>query len=321
LFDLFRATGQQESFEAMAIDFAGRFGRSAPVWFSIPEMISRMAAPAPAAAERPSDWNSPASLGTQSLVKLGLVLAKAKPPWTIDWGNLKTIEDMAIEPLRRLLSTWADQPVKLRFLRSAQLARVLKDATPSGQKNVSQEWWKLRLAALRVMHRPDEFELVALDYCVTYEVSPPSWDPARCEYKTGDSEADQASASTLIGEVYHDSVSVADTGNTFGDTLSGASSSQMTQMSAIELAGQIQGDATAVMDKLESRLGGADIMVISCSKLIRVDFSAAGTLLNWVTTQQTQGRIVQFNDVHRLVAAFFHVIGISEHAKISPRRD
>ena len=41
---------------------------------------------------------------------------------------------------------------------------------------------KLRMAVLRVMHRPVEFEVVALDYCVYLEVSPPSWDSARCEY-------------------------------------------------------------------------------------------------------------------------------------------
>jgi hypothetical protein len=28
---------------------------------------------------------------------------------------------------------------------------------------------------------------------------------------------------------------------------------------------------------------------------------------------------VQFQDVHRLVAAFFNVIGISEHARVIPR--
>jgi hypothetical protein len=31
--------------------------------------------------------------------------------------------------------------------------------------------------------------------------------------------------------------------------------------------------------------------------------------------------MVNFTEVHRLVAAFFHVIGISEHAKVIPRID
>ena len=39
------------------------------------------------------------------------------------------------------------------------------------------------MAALRVMNRPDEFELVALNYCITYEVSPPPWEDATCGYR------------------------------------------------------------------------------------------------------------------------------------------
>ena len=93
------------------------------------------------------------------------------------------------------------------------------------------------------------------------------------------------------------------------------------QVTTVELSGQIQGDATQALDRLDAKLLGADLMVISCAKLIRVDFSAAGTLLNWVSARQAEGRMVQFNDVHRLVAAFFNVIGISEHARVVLRRD
>ena len=73
--------------------------------------------------------------------------------------------------------------IQLRFIGAEALEKVLRDATPSGDRSVNPAWWKLRMEVLRVMHRPDEFELVALDYCVTYEVSPPSWDSARCDYK------------------------------------------------------------------------------------------------------------------------------------------
>jgi ABC-type transporter Mla MlaB component len=92
-------------------------------------------------------------------------------------------------------------------------------------------------------------------------------------------------------------------------------------MATVELSGQIMGEPKPALDKLETRLAGADVMIISCAKLVRVDFSAAGSLLNWVTARQSEGRLVQFTDLHRLVAAFFHVIGISEHAKVSARTD
>jgi hypothetical protein len=35
-----------------------------------------------------------------------------------------------------------------------------------------------------------------------------------------------------------------------------------------------------------------------------------------VAARQSEGRIVQFQDVNRLVAAFFNVVGIHEHARV-----
>jgi ABC-type transporter Mla MlaB component len=107
----------------------------------------------------------------------------------------------------------------------------------------------------------------------------------------------------------------------YGDTGIAGPSSQMSNISTVELAGQILGDATEALDMLEAKTLGADVMIISCSRLIRIDFSAAGTLLNWVTARQAEGRQVQFVEVHRLVAAFFNVIGISEHARVGMRNE
>jgi ABC-type transporter Mla MlaB component len=89
----------------------------------------------------------------------------------------------------------------------------------------------------------------------------------------------------------------------------------------VDLYGDIVGDATEVLSKLAKAIAGRTHMVVSCTDLIRVDFPAAGGLLNWVAEQQAQGRQVQLRDVHRLVAAFFNVIGISEHARVVPRSD
>jgi ABC-type transporter Mla MlaB component len=170
------------------------------------------------------------------------------------------------------------------------------------------------------MHRPDEFELVALDYCVTYEVSPPSWDSARCEYKPLQEDGSYLAGHTIVGDAFHDSMS---SGMSMGysDTHAVGSNSQLASVSTVELAGQILGDAKEALDTLENKLMGADVMIISYARLIRIDFSAAGSLLNWVSSRQIEGRQVQFVEVHRLVAAFFNVIGISEHARVLARTD
>lgn len=322
LFDLYRATGQQEKFENLAIEFVGRFDRSAPQWFSLPAMVQQLSAPVAAASGNgPAvDWTCPSSLGIQTVAALSAALARSPMPWRLEWKNLKTIDENAVEPLSKVFSGWATQPVQLRFGGNAQLQRVLQDATPSGVRDTSQAWWKLRMEALRVTQQPDEFELTALDFCVTYEVSPPAWESARCDYKPLDPQGDAMAGQAIIGDVYRDSVPSSMSSALEGDTEMGGNS-QMNQLYAVELAGQIEGDAIVVLDRLEAKLMGADIMVISCAKLIRVDFSAAGTLLNWVSAREAENRAVQFTDVNRLVAAFFNVIGITEHAKVLTRID
>jgi hypothetical protein len=149
----------------------------------------------------------------------------------------------------------------------------------------------------------DEFELAALDYCVTYEVSPPAWEPARCQY-----EPAHASDPVHVGATRsHESAATVPMGL---DSPFGA---------AMELRGDVLGDATQALAALDaSRDGGARI-VVSCRCLVRVDFSAAGSILNWVAQRESEGHLVQFQDAHRLVAAFFNVIGINEHARVVPR--
>ena len=323
LFDLYRATGEQDKFEAAAIQFVERFERSAPQWFSLPELVKLLARPAGKSAHGPAaDWICPSVLGLQTVAALTAVMVRAPQPWRLDWSNLRTIDSAAVESLSRVFSGWGGQFVELHFVGEGQLQKVLQQATPSGSRDTDQNCWQLRMQALRVMHRPDDFELAALDFCVTYEVSPPAWDSARCKYQSIDAQGGAMGEQTIIGEVYRDSTSFGLSTIDGGDTQpADGQSSQMSNMASVELSGQIQGDVIAVLDKLEVKLMGADVMLISCAKLIRVDFSAAGTLLNWVSARENQHRSVQFSDVNRLVAAFFNVIGITDHARVVVRID
>jgi hypothetical protein len=321
LFDLYRAAGRQEHFDSAAIEFAGRFGRSAPQWFSMPELVGRMsrAAPLAPAGGVAADWTCPVQFGTQTVAALNAALNKAAQPWKLNWSKLGTIAEAAVEPLTKLFTQWAQQKIELRFIGPEALDKVLTAATPSGDRSVNPAWWKLRMEVLRVMHRPDEFELVALDYCVTYEVSPPSWEATRCDYKVMQPDGSLATRSTIVGEAFRDSVMSSVMG--YPDSLMAGGNSQLASVATVELSGQILGDGKEAIALLDSRLGEADVMIVSCARLMRIDFTAAGTLLNWVNARVAEGRQVQFVDVHRLVAAFFNVIGISEHARIAIRNE
>ena len=69
----------------------------------------------------------------------------------------------------------------------------------------------------------------------------------------------------------------------------------------------------------EGELGSSTIVNVSCARLIRVDFIAAGDLLNWVLARRNENRTVVFLEAHRLVALFFGAMGINEHARVKVR--
>src|SRR5262249_1203338 len=156
--------------------------------------------------------------------------------------------------------------------------------------------------------RPDQFDEAAIDYCVTYEVSPPSWERAKCRVRIGgDGTSTNSSAtSTMQSEAQ----------STFLDTGLPDGASVAAQL---ELLGQLSGDISEPLRTLSGDVGEASLINISCTKLIRLDFMAAGDLLNWVLQRRSENRTVVFTDAHRLVALFFGAMGINEHAKVKVR--
>jgi ABC-type transporter Mla MlaB component len=93
----------------------------------------------------------------------------------------------------------------------------------------------------------------------------------------------------------------------------------MVQVSTVELSGQLVGDISELLRNMTEQLGKAPLINVTCSRLIRVDFIAAGDLLNWVLARRAENRSVTFVEAHRLVALFFGAMGINEHATVKVR--
>jgi hypothetical protein len=315
LFDLYRATGQHDRFDTLAIDFAAQYSRSAPLWFSIPEQLGMTPAPAAAAAtpaaavRRDFSWNSPAALAVSSVAALQASLARAASPWTLSWARLVSIDEAAVPLLADQFSAWAERDGQLVFSGVEKLNALLDAKTQSGDRATSPEWWRLRMAALRLMGKPDEFELVALDYCVTYEVSPPSWVSPRCGYS--DNEGVSSGAAPLA----------ADSDFMASDLGDASAPAPLDAGPVAQLSGHIEGDAAPLLEPFQAFMKVGVPLTIACDKLIRVDFAAAGSVLNWAAEQQAQGQVIQFHNLQRLVAIFFNVIGINEHAWVVPRKN
>jgi hypothetical protein len=315
LFDLFRAIGAQQRFESLALEYAHQFGWSAPQWYSLPQLVADASA-----EDRPNQdrsaritgeigWVAPEILDIDALARLRSQTLQMPLPWIFDWGGLRAVDTEAATQLSVLCRMWAMQSLEMRWVGGERLFTVLQEAAPTGVRDADPAFWLARLDALRLANRVDQFDETAIDYCVTYEVSPPSWEPARCSvHISGQNLSTRTPPLSVMSEV---STSFMETG--LGEYAT-------VEVVSVELSGQLIGDINETLRRLTEQLGGAPMVSVSCSRLIRVDFLAAGDLLNWVLSRRNENRTVQFTEAHRLVALFFTAMGISEHAQIHIRK-
>jgi hypothetical protein len=310
LFDLYRAIGQQHKFESLALDYAQQFGWSAPQWFSMPKMVAEAASeegPRSSRIEGQVGWVCPDYVDADAVAKLASLALQMPLPWVFDWSALSRIDAEACSRLSELFRSWIPQRLDMRWLGGERLFTVLGEAAPTSVRDADPAFWQVRLDALRMTNRPDQFDEAAIDYCVTYEVSPPSWEPARCEVRVSGAGASTATPPPL---------SVVSDGSTSFLESRLIEDTSLVQVGSVELSGQLVGDIGATLKKMDTELGAATIIKVSCARLIRVDFIAAGDLLNWVLARRSENRSVAFIDAHRIVALFFGAMGINEHAQV-----
>lgn len=312
LFDLFRATGEAAKFERLALIYAQQFGRSAPQWYSMPQQVAEAAgedASLHTRIEGPVGWISPEWFDLEQVAALRSQTLQMPLPWVLDWSALKGIDTEAAARLSELFRRWMPQKIDMRWLHGDRLLQCLQEAAPNGVRDADPIFWMLRLDVLRLTNRPDQFDEAAIDYCVTYEMSPPSWEPAECRVRLGGASGSTWSAATSA---------VSGLSTSFVESRL-SEDHEAGAVCNIDLSGQLVGDINALLSEMKTQMGAASRINVSCLRLIRVDFIAAGDLLNWVLERRAENRLVSFIDAHRLVALFFGAMGINESAAIKIR--
>ena len=87
---------------------------------------------------------------------------------------------------------------------------------------------------------------------------------------------------------------------------------------------QWQGDLVGSIQPLLQALEEASHdrhCVVDCLQLDRMDYTAVAELLRWLIAQEGGEREVHFINVHRLLAVFWRIMGITAKAKVDLRRD
>lgn len=301
LLDVYRASDAPERFEEVALTYAQNYGRSPPEWYTAADAADAKVPAADVLAQSTAAsqgfWACPPLLNAQAVAQLAAWQAGSAERH-VQWEALQSVAPDCVAALTDVFTQWAAKPLALTFGGAAVLNTVLRGACPDGDATVDPKWWLLRLEALRIQGEQEAYENTALDYCLVYEVSPPSWLESNCTY-SADVDPDVTAPSTLGP-----------------DTLpQGLGEVQVPE--TLELRGLHLQDASQAMDQLRRRATPGLPMTVHCARLVRVDFSAGSSILNWLAAMEHDAMPVRFVKVPRLVAALFHVMGITDHADVS----
>lgn len=287
LFELFQQRGDKASFDNLTIEYVLRFESSPPAWIDYKDEAT--AASAGKTAEGAPIVRLP-DVVDANVVK---VLEQLKnhsvqhQSLTLDTSGVREIDLVGAELLLRVINAFKRASHELMVLGADQLITPLRAAVEPGRRDQSDAAWMLLLEVFRLLNRQHDFEETGIQYCITYEVSPPSWEPPPPSLKTR-----AATPADRPVEV--------DDGMQWRGTVRGN--------------GEPQFGRLLVEAKTEKRLA------VDCTYLKRIEFATATSLLTLLTKLRQGGVTIEFRNVNHLIAALFSLLGVDMVADVQLRR-
>ena len=297
LLELYQSLGKRVEFENLAIDFAVRFETSAPAWSEAQarKPVTRAAPPAQRAV-----ISFKGALDARIVPQLEQLkkLAVRNPVLHLEFDQVTSVDPQGADLILRVFAAFQKSNHEVAIRGAGPFAMKLHAATEVGRRDPSNAVWMLLLEIYRILGRQAAFEETSIDYCVTYEVSPPSWEPASPKYVVEDepkgvpaqADADAVTDDRALGPDH------------------------------VALVGDLVGKSEPELARLTQFANDHQRIVVDCARLSRVDFTAAGLLLNWAVGMRGQRKDIEFVNVGHLVAALFVVMGLHEVVPIERRK-
>lgn len=280
LFDLYQIVGKQQEFEQLAIEYANKFETSPPAWTA-----DETAAPSPAAGATPAvPFAGTLGPGSGKQIERIQNLAASYRTLRLEFARVSAVETEGCRLLLDALGKLQKSGHDLILVGAAELADRIRAIVEVGRRDDTEAAWLLLLEILRLLNREHEFEEVSIDYCVTFEVSPPAYSAPQGKVTTAATEARSEAPEAFM------------------------------------MPRLVEGRIDELIVAIAAWSDEHQPAIIDCSRLQRVDFNAAGRLLSGLAPFCGIGKTLEFHQVNALVAELFQVIGLHEVARILPRK-
>ncbi len=280
LFDLLRIQNDRQAFDAQGLEFARVCELSPPSWDTHPEKKIQKGL-----CEAGSMVLQGVLSGDDGVFNTLMGTLEKGEKCALELGRLAGLDAEAGAMLCRLLHQARRRNLEWQLAGVQGLVARLANRTVAGQAQ-DEPLWLLLMELYQYLGWEEQFEEKAVDYAVTFEVSPPSWEPCRTppvpkeelslvdiEEATDEPSEDVLEATQLEGEI---------------------------------LQGNLKEFSRHLIPGQESRL--------DFSRVTRVDFVSAGAMTNLLKSSGC-GPVIFFHP-NRLVAELMRVMGIDQLVRI-----
>jgi ABC-type transporter Mla MlaB component len=277
LFDLYCVQSREKEFEQLALDYAMRFETSPPVW----QKLGGNSAAKPLQAQATS-LELPSLLDKTAVATLreGIDATPKNSAVRIDFSRIAMIDESGADECARTLAAARKAKRKLQVSGVDTLIALLQDLNRATHSRAVH--WLLLLELYQTLGQQENFEDLAVDYAVRFEMSPPSWSEVQAAevVKTAPAEP---------------------------------------QDDALRLSGEITPANDSALQQFGSYAATHSEVLVDLSEVTRVDYGSVSQFIGVLMQCLGSGKAITLRGHNALIHELFRVMGIDQLAQLAPR--
>jgi anti-anti-sigma regulatory factor len=277
LFDLLQREGDKVAFDQLALRYVIQFERSAPGWEARvkPAVAARTLVGLVALTGRLTAASAP------QIESLKRGVARQAQAMRLDLMSVFGFDDAGAHLLADALAAARRSGVELQLQPGVKLGAALDTALAKGRE-AGEGAWLLALELLQWENNRTAFEDRAVDFAVTFELSPPSWEPPPPPGAVAPAKR------TAV-----------------------APAADAPDPDVLKWSGAMAGSLEPQLGKLADYAHGRMVVPVDMSEVDRIDFVCAGAMLNQITRIEAQRKAIQIVGASPILRALLLLIGVS----------
>ena len=284
LFDLHARNGDRTAFEELALRFVVQFERSAPAWDEMasgsePTAVKTAVRAKPKSLLR-GEMTDPHAPVIVSMIEASRRKDAIPPRFDLDIAELNGVNDICGTLLAGALASLRRKGATISF--RALDATIRRLSTPLQAGNATRKGqWYLVLELLQWAGQSEQFDDRAVDFAVTFEISPPTMEPLS-----------PAQRSVLSSQTAEKDVPL-----------------DATEDDRIVWLGELKGANDACLKTITADAVTTNPVVIDMREVLRVDFVCGGAITNAFTRLMAQAIDVRVVGASPMIQTLLQLTG------------